>query len=163
MSTTTKEENYDITAKATDPVDQDAVAAGETQSPYVFYLSYLVYFSFGFQIMIVFPIMMPVVEHFIVHEQGRLYFEDNKGKLTQTLFGGWYFVNAIASPFWGWCADRYGRRFVLMCGLLGAITSMTICGTATTYFQFLVGRIISGFADSTPFIAKTVSNNITFG
>lgn len=46
-------------------------------------ISALVYFNFGFQIMLMTSLLVPMTRHFTVSTHGEEYFENNKGKLSQ--------------------------------------------------------------------------------
>lgn len=69
-------------------------------------------------------------------------------------------MNAVTAPIWGWVADHYGRRLVLLIALGGGALSMLLCALSTSYVTLLVARIISGAFDSTPFISKTIMGDI---
>ncbi|KAI3478882.1 hypothetical protein L1887_59117 [Cichorium endivia] len=52
-----------------------------------------------------------------------------------------------ASPvFLGWLSDRFGRKIVLLGGILGVIIATIIQATSTTYAQFVVSRLVVGAA-----------------
>ena len=51
----------------------------------------------------------------------------------------------IAAPIWGRLSDRYGRRPILIMGLLGACVSYIILGFAQTIGWLLVSRVLGGF------------------
>jgi MFS family permease len=45
---------------------------------------------------------------------------------------------------WGWLADRYGRKPIILSGLLGSITATLIFGFSRSFTQALIARIVSG-------------------
>jgi len=72
------------------------------------------------------------------------------GRPTGALLG---LVNAAQSagsvvvlPFVGMLSDKYGRRIVLLSGLIGVIVATIIQATATTLAQFVVSRAVVGAA-----------------
>ena len=54
--------------------------------------------------------------------------------------------SVIVLPFVGILSDRFGRRFVLLIGLLGVIVATIIQATSTTLAQFIVSRFVVGAA-----------------
>ena len=78
----------------------------------------------------------------------------------------------IAAPFWANRSDRYGRRAMILLGVGGLITSLTVCGLflaagingwisgATAFGLFIVGRLIYGSlgAAAPPAVQALVAN-----
>lgn len=54
--------------------------------------------------------------------------------------------SVIALPTVGWLSDKFGRKIVLLSGILGVIIATIIQATATTYAQFVVSRLVVGAA-----------------
>lgn len=52
----------------------------------------------------------------------------------------------LALPFIGSLADKYGRRKVLLCGIIGIIVATIIQASSTTLAQFIVSRLVVGAA-----------------
>jgi MFS family permease len=52
-------------------------------------------------------------------------------------------LKCLGIPF-GWLADRYGRKPIILSGLLGSITATLIFGFSRSFAQALLGRITSG-------------------
>ena len=76
--------------------------------------------------------------------------QDYFGRPTGAMLG---LVNAAQSagsvvvlPFVGMLSDKYGRRLVLLSGIIGVILATIIQATSTTYAQFIVSRVIVGAA-----------------
>jgi MFS family permease len=54
--------------------------------------------------------------------------------------------SVVALPIVGSCSDRYGRKKVLLAGILGVMLATAIQATATTLEQFIVSRFVVGAA-----------------
>ena len=64
------------------------------------------------------------------------------------------YVGLIASSFaaaqfcssipWGWASDRFGRRPVLLCGLLGGLFSMALFGLSKNLAWAICSRALCG-------------------
>jgi MFS family permease len=54
--------------------------------------------------------------------------------------------SVVVLPFVGIFSDRYGRRLVLLSGLIGVIVATIIQATSTTLAQFVVSRFVVGAA-----------------
>jgi MFS family permease len=54
--------------------------------------------------------------------------------------------SVVVLPFVGILSDRYGRRVVLLSGLIGVIVATIIQATSTTLAQFVVSRFVVGAA-----------------
>ncbi|QKJ30477.1 TCR/Tet family MFS transporter [Mucilaginibacter mali] len=66
-----------------------------------------------------------------------------------TAYGGWLMVayavmQFLCSPIVGNLSDKYGRRPVLLCSLLGFSIDYFLCAFAPTYGLLFIGRIIAG-------------------
>ena len=53
-------------------------------------------------------------------------------------------ATAVATPMTGWLAARFGRRNVLVFGVLGFTLSTLLCGIATGLVELVVYRILQG-------------------
>ena len=60
----------------------------------------------------------------------------------------------LASPAWGRVSDRYGRRPVLIIGLVGSGIAYLIFGFANTLWLLFVCRIVQGFGGGTTGVAQ---------
>ena len=61
-----------------------------------------------------------------------------------TLAASFCTAQFISSPLWGWLSDRLGRRRTLLLGVTGACIAILVFGTATTFTQALIGRMLAG-------------------
>ena len=50
------------------------------------------------------------------------------GRKAGFLGSAYYFGNLVGSPFWGWISDIWGRRPVMLIGIVGSIGSHFIFG-----------------------------------
>ena len=62
--------------------------------------------------------------------------------------------------FWGWFADRYGRRLAVILSIIGVIISINIFGLADNFAVAFVGRLLWGFLNGNLGIAKTYISEI---
>lgn len=60
------------------------------------------------------------------------------------LMTGWAFMQMVASPVWGHLADRYGRKRIMLVGLIGNGLTFVLMGTAQRYEVLLVARTLGG-------------------
>lgn len=70
------------------------------------------------------------------------------------VLAGWYFTlptlaAAIASPVWGWLADRIGRRALLMRAHAGLCLGFILTGLARTPLEFALGLTAQGLLGGT--------------
>lgn len=70
------------------------------------------------------------------------------------VLAGWYFTlptlaAAIASPVWGWLADRIGRRALLMRAHAGLCLGFIVTGLARTPLEFALGLTVQGLLGGT--------------
>lgn len=71
-----------------------------------------------------------------------------------TAWVGWFYViptvcTAIAAPFWGKIADRFGRRWSLLRAQLGLAVAFVIAGLAPGLTTFAIALIIQGILGGT--------------
>ncbi len=67
------------------------------------------------------------------------------GLLTSTFAAAQF----ISAPFWGRLSDRYGRRPIILAGLLAAAVSYFCFGFATSLWLLFVTRLMQGFGAGT--------------
>jgi multidrug resistance protein len=70
------------------------------------------------------------------------------------LFSSFAVAQLLASPIWGRVSDRYGRRPVLLIGLLSSAVAYLIFGFATTLWLLFICRIVQGFGGGTTGVAQ---------
>ena len=129
------------------------------QSPHVSLIRVinLVAFTFGFMIMYLFPLLLPLVEIFTIREHGQQYFDENKGALLQGLGSSWYLANMIGSFAWAKASDRFGRRPIVLLSLSGITVAALCFAYSTTYLQFILSQSLNGLFDCTFFSCENIS------
>lgn len=70
------------------------------------------------------------------------------------VLAGWYFTlptlaAAVASPVWGWLADRIGRRALLIRAHAGLCLGFIVTGLARTPLEFALGLTVQGLLGGT--------------
>jgi MFS family permease len=72
------------------------------------------------------------------------------------IIGSLYFVGQFISCFvWGWVSDKYGRRPVLLLGMLGSIITSIMFGFATNIYLAFSARLLFGLLNGNLGIFKT--------
>jgi len=61
-------------------------------------------------------------------------------------FGATFFAAASIAPFWGWMADRYGRKLMLVRASLGMAIVQSLMGMAHNVLELVGLRLFAGFA-----------------
>ncbi len=89
-----------------------------------------------------FGIIIPVIPSLIVELTG-------KDLSTAAIYGGWLLftyslTQFLFAPIIGGLSDRFGRRPVLLCSLLGFAIDYLLIGFAPTIFWLFIARFISG-------------------
>lgn len=74
------------------------------------------------------------------------YFGNPQGALLGLVNAAQSIGSVLALPIVGSFSDRYGRKLVLLAGIIGVIVATIIQATATTLAQFVVSRLVVGFA-----------------
>jgi MFS family permease len=59
-------------------------------------------------------------------------------------YGATFFSAALTAPLWGWLADRYGRKLMLIRASLGMAIAMSLIGMAHTVWQLVAFRLLAG-------------------
>jgi len=78
--------------------------------------------------------------------------DESKALLTTVVFCGML----IGAPFWGWFADRNGRRLGYFCSVLITAIAGLVSAISVSYSMLLVCRCIVGFGISGSHIAVTL-------
>ncbi|RMY45412.1 hypothetical protein D0864_15445 [Hortaea werneckii] len=74
------------------------------------------------------------------------YFGNPQGAMLGLVNAAQSIGSVLALPMVGSFSDRYGRKLVLLAGIIGVIVATIIQATATTLAQFVVSRLVVGFA-----------------
>ena len=70
-------------------------------------------------------------------------------------------LQLVAVPVWGGISDRFGRRPVLIVGLVGSTASYVLFAIAGSYWALLVSRIVAGAMGATIGVAQAYIADIT--
>lgn len=70
-------------------------------------------------------------------------------------------LQLAAVPLWGAISDRYGRRPVLILGLLGSTLSYVLFALAGSYWMLLVSRVVAGAMGATVGVAQAYIADVT--
>ncbi|KAK3076019.1 hypothetical protein LTR53_000196 [Teratosphaeriaceae sp. CCFEE 6253] len=79
-------------------------------------------------------------------KQWQSYFGQPAGAMLGLVNAAQSIGSVLALPIVGSMADRLGRKPVLLCGIIGVIVATIIQATSTTLAQFIVSRLVVGFA-----------------
>ncbi len=71
------------------------------------------------------------------------------------------FMQFLSSPVLGWLSDRFGRRPVLLCSLLGSMIGYILMANARSLALLFAARIISGIAGASVGTASAYIADIT--
>ena len=99
------------------------------------FASFVVAMGFG----IVLPILPFVVERFVENPDAVVI-----SKHTGLLTGVFMFSIFLFAPLWGRASDRWGRRPIILAGLIGLAVSFAASSAADSLFRLYVGRFLDG-------------------
>jgi len=99
----------------------------------LFFTMIVVMIGFG----IVIPIMPFYIEHF-----------GAGGAELGAMMAVFSLMQFIFSPFWGGLSDRYGRKWILLAGVLGNALSLLMMGLAGSFPMLLLARTLGGILSS---------------
>ena len=77
------------------------------------------------------------------------------------LLASYSFMQFLASPVLGWFSDRYGRKPVLLCSLIGSATGNILMADATSLAMLFLARILAGVAGASVGTASAYIADIT--
>src|SRR6476661_8043092 len=77
------------------------------------------------------------------------------------LLASYSFMQFLASPFLGWLSDRYGRKPILLCSLIGSATGYLLMADATSLTMLFLARILAGVAGASVGTASAYIADIT--
>lgn len=119
------------------------------------YLIGLVLFANGFSSMLVFP-FAPAMVHGFFPALSATEIGYRAGYLTSAFFCGSF----LGSVGWGYLADHWGRRPVLLVGMLGTCGSVACFGFSSSFAQALLSRFAWGLLNGNIGVAKTYMSEI---
>src|SRR6201996_8096522 len=77
------------------------------------------------------------------------------------LLASYSFMQFLASPVLGWFSDRYGRKPVLLCSLIGSATGYILMADASSLAMLFLARILAGVAGASVGTASAYIADIT--
>jgi multidrug resistance protein len=77
------------------------------------------------------------------------------------LLASYSFMQFLASPVLGWFSDRYGRKPVLLCSLIGSATGYILMADANSLLMLFLARILAGVAGASVGTASAYIADIT--
>jgi MFS transporter, DHA1 family, tetracycline resistance protein len=77
------------------------------------------------------------------------------------LLASYSFMQFLASPVLGWFSDRFGRKPVLLCSLIGSATGYILMADATSLAMLFLARILAGVAGASVGTASAYIADIT--
>jgi DHA1 family tetracycline resistance protein-like MFS transporter len=77
------------------------------------------------------------------------------------LLASYSFMQFLASPVLGWFSDRYGRKPVLLCSLIGSATGYILMADANSLAMLFLARILAGVAGASVGTASAYIADIT--
>jgi DHA1 family multidrug resistance protein-like MFS transporter len=92
-------------------------------------------------IMIGFGIIIPIMPFYVEHFGAG-------GSEMGLMFAVFSIMQFLSSPFWGNLSDRYGRRRILMIGVLGNAASLVVIGLANSFWVMFASRAVEGLLSS---------------
>jgi DHA1 family tetracycline resistance protein-like MFS transporter len=77
------------------------------------------------------------------------------------LLASYSFMQFLASPLLGWLSDRYGRKPVLLCSLIGSAAGYLLMANAVSLTMLFAARILAGVAGASVGTASAYIADIT--
>jgi multidrug resistance protein len=77
------------------------------------------------------------------------------------LLASYSFMQFLASPLLGWLSDRYGRKPVLLCSLIGSAVGYLLMANATSQTMLFAARILAGISGASVGTASAYIADIT--
>ena len=77
------------------------------------------------------------------------------------LLASYSFMQFLASPVLGWLSDRYGRKPVLLCSLVGSAAGYLLMANAASLGMLFAARILAGIAGASVGTASAYIADIT--
>ena len=107
-------------------------------------------------IMVGFGIIIPIMPFYVEHFGAG-------GAELGAMMASFSIAQFISSPFWGSLSDRYGRKKVMMIGVIGNALSLLVIGLANSFWVIFASRTIEGLLSSAtlPTVMAYISDSTT--
>ncbi|KAJ3313769.1 hypothetical protein HDV04_001573 [Boothiomyces sp. JEL0838] len=107
-----------------------------------------------------FGMIFPFV-YFMVRDFGIAKNETEIGNYVGLLTSSFCLAQFLTSLPWGWASDRYGRRPILLIGLLGNTITCLLFGFSKTFTFAIVVRAFCGFLNGNLGVVKSMLGELT--
>ncbi|ORX55346.1 MFS general substrate transporter [Piromyces finnis] len=86
--------------------------------------------------------------------------EEDIGFYVGLLGSAFYFSLCITNIFWGHLSDKFGRKPVLLCNIVGTCIGIIVFGSSQSFFVALLGRFIAGSCSANGTVAKGMLGDV---
>ncbi|CAN0085422.1 unnamed protein product [Ascophyllum nodosum] len=97
---------------------------------------------------------------FMIAHLGAVDDKDKAGYYSGLLTSSFMIGRFLTSYFWGWFADRYGRRKVILVGLLSATALSVAFGVSWTFWWAFLMRFLLGALNGSEAVSKVLVSEI---
>ncbi|OUM60711.1 hypothetical protein PIROE2DRAFT_34146, partial [Piromyces sp. E2] len=101
------------------------------------------------------PYIYNMVKEFGVAEK-----EEDIGFYVGLLGSAFYFSLCITNIFWGHLSDKFGRKPILLCNIIGTCIGTIVFGSSQTFLVALLGRFIAGSCSANGTVAKGMLGDV---
>jgi len=136
------------------PSARTAVAASDSIPVWAVFVLMTLNFNEAVQGQVIFPFIPFAVQHWGVRA-------DEVGFYVGVLIASFFLAQLLSVVAWGVLSDRFGRRPVLLVGLLGTALTMLLFGFARSYWVALLARFLTGTLNGNVAVAKVYMGEIT--
>lgn len=106
-----------------------------------------------------FTSLFPYVYFMVKHLQPGIS-EANIARYSGYISGSFALCQALTGVHWGRYSDKYGRKPILLIGLMGSAISLFWFGSATSYFMAMIARCFGGFLNGNVGVIRTAIGEI---
>eukprot|EP00013_Stygamoeba_regulata_P000351 CAMPEP_0177637582 /NCGR_PEP_ID=MMETSP0447-20121125/5045_1 /TAXON_ID=0 /ORGANISM="Stygamoeba regulata, Strain BSH-02190019" /LENGTH=683 /DNA_ID=CAMNT_0019139513 /DNA_START=58 /DNA_END=2106 /DNA_ORIENTATION=- len=153
------EEHDGTDGDSPDGSNSDEVLLNENDTP----MPYLTLFTLScviicdsLSITFIFPFLQWMVEYFAVSDDPHMLYV-----YAGILASSFSFAQCVASMLFGSLSDRFGRRPILLTGLMVNALALLAFGFSQTYWQALLFRVLGGALNGNMPVAKTYMGEVT--
>jgi len=101
------------------------------------------------------PYIYNMVKEFGVAEK-----EEDIGYYVGLLGSAFYLSLCITNIFWGHLSDKFGRKPILLCNIVGTCIGTIVFGSSQTFHIALLGRFIAGSCSANGTVAKGMLGDV---
>lgn len=104
---------------------------------------------------LIIPYIYNMVKEFGVAEK-----EEDIGFYVGLLGSAFYLSLCITNIFWGHLSDKFGRKPILLCNIVGTCIGTLVFGGSQTFYIALLGRFIAGSCSANGTVAKGMIGDV---